>query len=376
MRVLQFYRTYLPETQGGLEEAIRQICLATRKHGVEHRVLTLARVDREERLVREEAEVIRVPLQIDPASCSMGVKTFRAFREQAEWADIIHIHYPWPFADLVHLLSGTKKPVVLTYHSDIIRQRALEKLYAPLRSVFFRKVDRVVATSPNYVRTSPLLQHLRRAPEVIPLGLDPESYPAADAETIKTVERNFGRDFFLFVGVLRYYKGLHTLISAAAKTGLPVVIAGDGPEAPRLRAQIRALGGPDVYLAGRVSDPVKAALMECCRAVVFPSCERSEAFGVTLLEGQLHQKALISTEIGTGTSFVNVDGETGLIVPPNDPDALAAAMQRLNDDAQLANRLGLAGRQRLEALFSGEHIGRQYLQLYQELLEERRTANN
>lgn len=90
---------------GGLEEAIRQICLATSELGVEQRILTMARVSEQEVVPLPEGDVVRVPLQLEPASCSIGTAMFKAYREQAEWADIIHIHYPWPFADLVHLLQ-------------------------------------------------------------------------------------------------------------------------------------------------------------------------------------------------------------------------------------------------------------------------------
>ncbi len=367
MRVLQFYRTYLPETHGGVEEAIRQICLATRDLGVEHRVVTMAPIREVEILERPEATVIRVPIQAEPASCSMGLEAFRVYREHAEWADLIQIHYPWPFADLVHLLSGCRKPVLVTYHSDIIRQRVLERLYAPLRWFFFRHVARFVATSPDYAGSSQLLQRVRQPVEVIPLGLCPESYPPASPEALAQVERDFGSGFFLFIGVLRYYKGLQYLVEAAAETGLPVVIAGRGPEEKRLREQA-GLGADNVIFAGFVSDGLKQGLMAKARAIVFPSCERSEAFGVTLLEGQLHSLPLITCDIGTGTSYVNRHGETGLVVPPCDPHALAQAMRYLEQAPEQARDMGRAGRERLDTVFAGSQVGAHYLALYQQLL--------
>ncbi|KMQ75048.1 glycosyltransferase [Marinobacter subterrani] len=369
MRVLQFYRTYLPETHGGVEEAIHQICLSTRKHGVVQRVLTMAHVQNVETLELPEGQVIRVPVQAEPASCSMGVEAFRVYREQAEWADLIHIHYPWPFADLVHLLSGAQKPVLVTYHSDIIRQSLLEKLYAPLRWLFFRKVGRFVATSPNYLATSRLLQRLQPRVEVVPLGLAPESYQPPSEEALRAVEQSYGSGFFLFIGVLRYYKGLRFLIEAAARTGLPVVIAGHGPEQKALREQAERVGAKSVQFAGFVSDDVKQALMARAAAIVFPSCERSEAFGVTLLEGQLHGLPLITCEIGTGTSFVNQHGETGLVVPARSSEALAGAMQQLHENPEKARRMGLAGRERFDSVFSGNQVGERYLNLYRKLLE-------
>ncbi|HHX82340.1 MAG TPA: glycosyltransferase [Pseudomonadaceae bacterium] len=369
MKVLQFFRTYLPVTHGGIEESIRQICLATTEHGVEQRVLTLAPVERVQRLERPEATVIQVPLQWEPSSCSIGLGMFSAYREQAQWADVIHVHYPWPFADLVHLLSGVNKPLLVTYHADIIRQRRLEKLYAPLRSRFLSKADRLIATSPDYMASSPVLARYTDKCEVIPLGLEPGSYSEPSAEALAQARSLYGEDFFLFVGVLRYYKGLHVLLDAAALCGLPVIIAGAGPEEATLKQQAAVLGITNVVFVGFVSDDMKAALFTLCRAVVFPSCLRSEAFGVTLLEGQLHSRALISCDIGTGTSYVNQHAETGLVVPPEDPAALAEAMRTLNEDPALAASMGEKGRRRLREVFSGAQVGIEYTRVYQELLK-------
>lgn len=364
MKVLQFYRTYMPQSEGGVEQAIRQICLATCQYGAEHRVLTLADVKTTEYIERPEAKVIRAPLQWEPASCSMGWRLFELYREQARWADVIHCHYPWPFSDLVHVLSGVKKPVVVTYHSDIIRQKTLEHLYSPLRRCFFSRVNATVATSPNYMGSSKFLCGFQGRKETIPLGLDPQSYSAPSAKASAQVREQFGNDYFLFVGVLRYYKGLHTLLDAISQNGLKVVIAGRGPEEAALRAQAQKLGLKSVYFTGFVSDEQKAALLANCRAIVFPSCVRSEAFGVTLLEGQLYSKPLITCEIGTGTSYVNLADKTGLVVPPENAEELAKAMRRLADDGELAQTLGKAGRERLNEYFSGKQVGQSYYQLY------------
>jgi len=368
LNVLQFYRTYMPESQGGVEEAIRQICIASGKYGVSHRVLTLARTCSVETVDRPEATVIRAPLHLDPASCSMGMGLFKLYREQAQWADVIHMHYPWPFADLVHMLTGVRKPVVLTYHSDIIRQRHLETIYKPLRALFLKRVQAVVATSPNYLASSTLLNRLADKCTVIPLGLSPTSNDSPSEEARAFVQRAYGSGYYLFVGVLRYYKGLHTLLEASARTGLKVVIAGRGPEEGRLRQLATDLGVRNVHFAGFVSEDIKHALLEKCRAVVFPSYVRSEAFGVALLEGQLHAKPLITCEIGTGTTFVNLANETGLVIPANDAEALAGAMLKIEQDPSLARDMGLAGRDRLASVFSGDLVGKAYFELYENVM--------
>ena len=121
--MLHVYKTYFPDTQGGLEECIRQICLGTTAHGDENRVLSLSRDQRPEVLPRPEAELHRFPLTIELFSNSISVKAFGAFPGLARWADVVHYHFPWPFADLLHLWHRPRAATVLTYHSDIVRQR-------------------------------------------------------------------------------------------------------------------------------------------------------------------------------------------------------------------------------------------------------------
>src|SRR5690606_32759723 len=137
-----------------------------------------------------------------------------------------HYHFPWPFMDLVHFATRLRKPAVVTYHSDIVKQKTLLQLYRPLMHRFLGSVDRIVASSPNYVASSPVLARFADKVEVIPFGLDRDTYPPASPETLERWRQRLGEGFFLFVGALRYYKGLHVLLDAAHGTDLPVVILG------------------------------------------------------------------------------------------------------------------------------------------------------
>lgn len=372
VRALHVYRTYFPDPPGGLQEAIRQICLGTQAFGVENTIFTLSPTAIPAELVRQEANIVRCRSWAAPASCDLGLfQAFRRFAVLADQADVIHYHFPWPFADLLQLLVRPDKPALMTYHSDIVRQRWLGWIYGPLMSRMMRSMQAVVATSPAYARTSAVLSNPEIACRVkeIPLGIDESSYPTADNESI--IERmggdSFGKPFFLFIGVLRYYKGLHTLIQAAGALNAQIVIAGSGSEDRGLREQARELGATNVVFVGQVTDEEKVTLIKRCCALVLPSHLRSEAFGMVLVEAAMFSKPMISCEIGTGTSFVNVDGETGFVVPPEDPPALTAAMNRLLENSDLANRFGYAARQRYERLFSGEALGKSYSALYREV---------
>lgn len=369
MKVLHFYRTYFPDTQGGLEEAIRQICLSSQSYGVESRILTLSQNPDPQVVHYPEADVFRAKLDLDIASCSMGVEAFSMFRALENWADIVHFHFPWPFADVVQLLAGSPaKPRIVTYHSDIVRQRWLEKLYRPVMHKFLQGMTRIIATSPNYVESSVILQQYIEKVEIIPIGLDEATYPPLNQCIVKDVESKYGNNFVLFIGVLREYKGLHVLLEAMKGVSCPLVIAGKGPLAPQLSTQAKKLGLTNVHYAGYVSDEVKIALLHCCKALVLPSHLRSEAFGVSLLEGAMMAKPLISAEIGTGTSYVNEDGVTGLVCEPSDPSSLREAIVRVISDNVFADRMGAGARLQFEKLFTADGMGAAYTRIYDSAL--------
>jgi rhamnosyl/mannosyltransferase len=207
--------------------------------------------------------------------------------------------------------------------SDIVRQRLLRRVYAPLERVFLGSAAALVATSPNYANSSPVVQRWRQKSLVIPIGLDAAQFPVPDADRLAQWRQRAGGRFLLFLGVLRYYKGLAYLLEALAGSDVRMVVAGDGPEAATLQAQAQTLGlGERVTFVGRVSDEDKHALLTLCEGFVFPSHLRAESFGVSLLEAAAHGKPMISCEIDSGTSYINQDGETGLVVPPANPAAL------------------------------------------------------
>jgi len=374
MRVLHVYRTYFPDTQGGLEEVIRQICKNTISHQVESRVLTLSDDPDPAIIERDEAYVYRYKCTFEVASCGMSFSAIAGFKQLVEWADIIHYHFPWPFADLLHLLSDVKKPSVMTYHSDVVRQKELLWFYRPLMHYFLGRMDRIVATSPNYAATSETLALFRDKVEVIPIGLNMDSYPLLNSQVLELMKARVGDGFFLFIGVLRYYKGLNILLDAIKDSDLKVVIVGSGPVERELHQQAERLGLDNVHFLGRVDDDEKVALIELSRAMVFPSHLRSEAFGVTLLEGAMYGKPLISTEIGTGTSYVNEHNVTGFVVTPNDAQSLRDAMMRLHQDAELAAEMGRAAHKRYEALFTGLMMGERYARLYESVLDTQRLS--
>ncbi len=372
MKVLHVYRTYFPDPQGGLQEAIRQIALSTKYYGVDSNIFTLSEVPQPAQCIREEGVVFRARSWVEIASCNLGsLNAFTLFAELANQADLIHYHFPWPFADLMHLTVRPLAPAIMTYHSDVVRQKWLSALYSPLMNMTLASMKAIVATSLNYAKTSAVLSapaHCERV-SVIPLGIEEKSYQQlGDEDVFNRIGLKKGVPFFLFIGVLRYYKGLHCLVQAASHVDAPIVIAGLGTEWLALQAQVKWLGLKNVIFAGQITEAEKVSLIEGCCALVLPSHLRSEAFGMVLVEAAMFGKPMVSCEIGTGTSFVNLDSETGFVIPPDDPVRLANAMNTFLSDSHITSSFGRAARLRYEKLFSGEALGRSYTALYRNVL--------
>ncbi len=371
MRVLHFFKTYLPDSVGGIEQVIYQLCESGAREGIQGQVLTLSTDPHPAVIKIGHHEVHRARLDWQLASTGFSTSVFKQFREMAAEADVVNYHFPWPFMDLVHFASGLKKPTVVTYHSDIVRQRHLLRLYRPLMNRFLASADRIVTASPNYLHTSEVLQNFRDKTRVIPYGLDKSGYPQPEPERLARWRQLLGERFFLFVGVMRYYKGLHILLDALKDVDYPVVIVGAGPLEAELHAQAKALGLRNLHFLGRLGDEDKVALLQLSYAIVFPSHLRSEAFGISLLEGAMYGKPMISSEIGTGTSYINIDGETGLVVPPSHPQAFREAMRTLWTNPQLAAEMGQRAEARYRQLFTADDMGRKWTALYEELLAEK-----
>lgn len=369
MRVLHIYKDY-PPVAGGMESHLRRLAEGESRRGLEVTVLVTAPDG---------------PTTVDEEN---GVKVIRA-RRWATWAstplspalvswvgrlrsDLTHLHVPYPWGELAHLVSGHSPVTVLTYQSDIVRQRWLGRLYRPFSRRLLDRAQAIITTSPAYLSTSPHLGPVAHKCRVIPLGLDPAPFLNPDRGRAESIRHELGTPLLLFVGRLRYYKGLEHLIRAMtlepAVAGT-LAILGTGPRQEALRRLVASLSlGDRVRFLGYVADASLPDYYAAADVFVLPSSERSEAFGLVQLEAMAAGKPVISTELGTGTSFVNVHGETGLVVPPRDPQALARALRELLDDPRRRRALGDAGRRRVVRDFHVETMVDRVVKLYRELL--------
>lgn len=355
MHIVQLYKDYAP-VLGGIENHVRDLSegLVARGHRVTVLVTSLGgRTEMVSPL--PGLTVIKAARSLHVASTPFSLAMLGFARELR--ADVVHLHFPYPPGDVVARALPGNPPLVVTYHSDVVRQRVLLHVYGPLLGHTLDRAARIVATSPQYVDSSPFLRRRAARCVVIPLGVDAARFAHADAAQVAALRARYGQHLVLFVGRLRYYKGLHVLLDALPMVRGTLLIGGSGPERDRLVAQAARLGVAErVHFLGDVDDAGLPALYQAADLFVLPAHLRAEALGVAQIEALASGLPCVSTELGTGTSYVNCNGVTGLVVPPASPTALAGAIGALLADRDLRMRYGAAGRARVAALFTRERM--------------------
>jgi rhamnosyl/mannosyltransferase len=358
VRVLHVGKFYPPH-RGGMERVVETLCQASRGF-VDNRVL-VANASRH----TIEEEIAGIPVTRVGTMGAIGsvhiAPAFAAHLRRAE-TDLIVLHEPNPWALLSYAIARPAAPLVIWYHSDVVRpplQYAL--FYAPIAHTAYTRARRFVVSSPRLGADAPALAPYQSRIRVIPFGIDPGPWRlgAGEAEPAEP--------FVLFAGRLVDYKGVDVLLHALAASRARAVIVGDGPRRDawqQLAARLEL--GPRVRFAGEVSDEELRQLMHACAALVLPSVTRAEAFGYVQLEAMAAGKPVISTDVASGVSWVNQDGITGIVVPAGDAPALGKAIDQLMGDAALRARMGQAGRARVEAEFTMERLRERLRHFYEE----------
>lgn len=356
MRVLEIGKYYPPQ-RGGMETALADLSTGLSRRGHQVEVLVSAGGDHGVEEALDGVRVRRVPswgtLFSVPVSPSLPAVTREIVRSRRP--DLVHLHLPHPLAALACLRLPREVPLAISYHSDVVRQRRLGRLYAPLGRRILARARRILVSSDALVRSSESLAEFRERCEVVPLGVDTARWSRPDPLRVQTWNRQEGERFLLFVGRLVYYKGLDVLLEALRGTPLRVVVAGEGPMRREWETLARVLGVADrVRFVGEVSEDSLPALYAAARAFVLPSSAPSETFGLVQLEAMAAGLAVVACRASEGMASVHVEGETALLVPPRDPERLREALLRVWEDDALVEGLGAAARRRVRAFYELE----------------------
>ena len=378
LRVTMVNKYYSPHL-GGVEMVVRTLSEGLVEHaGARVRAL----VSNEGRARVEEyiggVAVVRLPRQLALSSAPVAAGMPGALRDEMRRAgpdgpeppDVVNLHSPYPWGELSFLQASLDVPSVVLYHSDIVRQKRLLTAYRPFLERFLDRVDLIVTSSPNMVRSSPFLTPRADKCRVVPFGLPAERLAAAPAVLRRAAElraARAGRKIVLFVGRLVYYKGIDVLVRAMAGADADLVLIGRGPLEAELRELASAAGiaARVTFLAPQDEDEL-AAWYLAADVFCLPSVARSEAFGLVQIEAHAAGTPVVSTDLPTGVSYANPDGVTGLTVPPGDAPALAVALNRLLGDDELRARLGGQAQARARREFTIPRMVARTLDVYAE----------
>ncbi len=365
---------YYPPAPGGIETNVRILARAQAALGMEVSVLCVNHEKGPRSVERDgPVEVVRFrrAARIDKLDVCPGLT---AALKRVE-ADVLHLHVPNPAMILALLAARPPQPVVVTYQSDIIRQRVRGAIFRPLERLAYRRVRSILQTSPLYAEGStflrPYADRLGVLANGIELGpyLDPSPAHRAGAERIRAEHPG---PIWLSCGRLVYYKGLHNGIRALTRVPGTLIIVGGGPLRRPLEAEARKQGVADrVVFAGNLPhylDIIPYYL--AADAFWFPSNARSEGFGIVQVEAMACGLPVINAAIPhSGVAWVSLHGETGLTVPIDDPAAFAAAANRLLADPDLRLRLGASARERAVREFDHEVMASRSLEVYRMVLD-------
>lgn len=366
-KVLQINKLYYPWI-GGIERVVQNIA-EDLKGKVDMEVLVCRNRGRGRNEIINDVKVMRAgSLGIFfsmPFSLSFPVMLKRLNR------DILHFHLPFPLAVISYLLTRPKGKVVVTYHSDIIRQRLARMLYRPFLMKFLKRADCIITASPNLRDNSPVLKRFKDKCEVIPFGIDLEEFRLTSeiAKKAQDIKEKYKEPLLLFVGRLVPYKGLRYLIEAIKEVEANLLVIGRGPLETKLKRLARRWGiGNKIIWMGEVDRRDLVSFYHACDLLVLPSISNNEAFGIVQLEAFACGKPVISTDLPTGVTFVNLHQKTGLIVPPKNSEALSRAINGLLKSPDLREKYGQYARERVEKEFTKELMSQGVLKLYQELV--------
>ncbi|MHA2216764.1 MAG: glycosyltransferase [Candidatus Hodarchaeales archaeon] len=370
MKVLQVSKLYCPWI-GGVEKVVQDIAeglkdkidvevLVCQPHGLGKRKLI-----NDIRVTKTSSVGMFYSMPLSP--------TFPfQFARKSRKVDLLHFHLPFPIGVLSQFMFGDKnKKIVVTYHSDIVRQAWALDLYWPILNRFLDRADKILVTSANLLNSSERLKPFLHKCEVVPLSIDVLKFTNGTVVAPKSKEVLVSMDekIILFVGRLIYYKGVQFLIAAMLNIKAKLIIIGEGKHKKKLERMVKNLKlDSKVFFLGKQSDAKLRYWYKNCDVFVLPSVERSEAFGIVQLEAMAFKKPVINTDLPTGVPFVSKHGQTGLTVPPEDPDALSKAINRLLDNDDLRLRFGENAYARVKEKFSSGKMIDPIYSIYSELI--------
>ncbi len=382
MRILQFGRFHNEQQNGGVERHQQLLCQGLAAQGLDVVYLVAGAGLKSSEVLVDGYRLIQTASFGTAFSMALSpAQVFKALALHKEKPfDVLHLHFPNPLAHLASLLFPANVKRVITWHSDIVRQKRLLALYLPFLQQVTRRADALVAATQAHYTSSKQIpadipQHKRH---VIPFGLDFASLALTPHTTALCAELKAQakqQPIIFALGRHVYYKGFDVLIEAMQHIDAQLILGGDGPLRQNLQNQATQLGiSNKVKFTGSIPEADLAAYFHACEVFCLPSVEQSEAFGLVQLEAMACAKPVICTQLNNGVNVLNVHGETGFAVPVRDSKALAQRINQLLNDPALRQKLGEQAQNRALTVYSLPAMTASHIRLYQELMHQTSTT--
>ncbi len=372
MKILHLSKYYHPY-RGGIEKVIKELAEAALAQGHDVTVICSSETNQkiEERV--NGVRVIRLPQWGTVFSQPLTPSIFWGVKNEFETAEVVHLHAPNPLFEVACLTFEFAAPLVVTFHCEVMKSRWLNRFYEPVSKAILQKADRILVATPLHIEYSFWLKEFKQKCEVIPFGIEPkfENKTLEMNENLLKIKNTYGR-YFLFIGRMVTYKGVNILLQAMQTVPQNLVLIGKGPFLETWKQLSREMGLADrVHFIGPVeSDTEFGAFLHGCDALVLPSINEAEAFGLVLLEAMSCKKPVVTTDLNSGVKYVNVHGQTGLEVPRRDSAALAAAMNLLRDDNDLRLDLGQKAYEHFTQNFLITQSLQRHLEVYEKMAKK------
>lgn len=372
IRVLQIGKFYPPHF-GGMECFLFDMNEELNKIGVRSDVLC---ANKNKTTVIERMrkyKVIRMGVLGNVAATSLSPLTVSMQNRLKADYDIIHMHHPNPMANLALFLTRPTAKLIVHWHSDIIKQKNVLKLYHPLLLWMLNRADKIIATSERYIGGSKYLSRFDKKIEIIPLGINPSRLQEIDGKVVDILkEKANGKKIVFSLGRLSSYKGFEYLIQSARflSDDIIIMIGGEGDLKPSLTQLIKKTNMSEkVFLVGEIPERELPAYYCASDLFVLPSIGRNEAFGLVQIEAMHFGKPVVSTDIPfSGVSWVNKDNETGLIVKPKCARALANAITVILNDKDKYRIFSENAKKRAANNFHISEISKKVARVYSDVL--------
>ena len=359
MKILQVNKLF-PPFIGGVEEVVKTYAELLDSEGHEVIVLVCNTVNKTVIENVGKIKIVRVSSIYMWHNMPISLSYFYYYWRYVRWCDVVHLHEPYPIGALCFMATLTFKKKLITWHSDIVRQKIIGALILPIQLLSCFLADKITTTSSNLAGNSRVLRFFQKKIVVLPLSIDVNRFEFDDviANNVINIKQKYGSKFALFVGRLVPYKGLNILVEAVRKIDVTIVIIGSGPLREYVESQAQSDGfiGEIVIVDDYVSNEELVSWYYASRFFVFPSITENEAFGIVQLEAMICSKPVINTSLATGVPSVSIHNETGLTVEPGNIEELKSAIEMLWNDEDMVINLGLNAKNRVIDKFSHRKI--------------------